>query len=84
VAKVVTKFYRPLTVFDYDEKNTFQKCFSYSSPDSSTKKHDLKYYILENKTKINVNAPILIPTKYLTIIKFKHEINLANNKNVEN
>lgn len=79
----VTKFYRPLTVFDYDPLAESQRCFAYSSPKATDKNNDLTHYSLPNGTKILLNCVILIPTKKLQIIDFPKEIGMAQSQQLK-
>jgi hypothetical protein len=80
---VQSKFFRPLTVFDYDCEAKSQLCFAYSSPKLNDNPNDLTYFILPNKTKIMLNNAILIPTSKLKIIDFNKEISSSNSQQLK-
>ncbi|MDR1991239.1 MAG: hypothetical protein LBP70_00705 [Mycoplasmataceae bacterium] len=77
--KILTKYYRPTLVFDFDSNKSSHKCFPLSSYKTTKDKlNDQRYgYVEDNgkiKGKIILTKPIQVPTKYLIIINPNIEI----------
>jgi hypothetical protein len=79
----IKSYNRFMLVFDYDEKNEYQRCFSYSSPKPTDRNRDLRYYRLPTRQKIMLNSSINIPPKYLIKANLEKMIEEESNHEVK-
>lgn len=79
----VNYYNRFMVVFDYDEDKDSHKCFSYSSPKLNDSNNDLTFYVLPTRTKIMLNSPIDIPTKYIIKADFDKMLRVEMNSQIK-